>query len=251
MFLINKPKGPTSHDIVDEVRRITGERRVGHAGTLDPFAEGLLIILVGRKETKKQSEFLNLDKTYEATLTLGIETDTHDSTGKPVKSQFPIFNFQIPNHRLRRCPAKSGDNFQIPISKIKKVLKKFEGEQMQIPPKFSAKKIKGKKAYELARQGKKVELKPKQVKVYWIKLLKYKKCTPPWYKTTTDCAELKLRLKVSSGTYIRALARDIGRTLGTGAYVKELRRTQIGEYKLKNADTIQSLQKKYTNGKKQ
>ncbi|OGZ57476.1 MAG: tRNA pseudouridine(55) synthase TruB [Candidatus Spechtbacteria bacterium RIFCSPLOWO2_12_FULL_38_22] len=239
MLLINKPSGPTSHDIVDEVRKITKERRVGHAGTLDPFAEGLLIVLVGREETKQQSKFLSMDKIYEAVLVLGEERDTHDLTGLPVKSKFSISNFQFSN------------NFQIPISKIKKVLKQFEGEQLQIPPQFSAKKVKGKKAYELARQGKKVELKPKQVKVYWIKLLKYKKRTPPSYKTTADCAELKLRLKVSSGTYIRALARDIGRTLGTGAYVKELRRTQIGEYKLKNADTIQSLQKKYTNGKKQ
>ena len=226
MFLINKPKGPTSHDIVDEVRRITGERRVGHAGTLDPFAEGLLIILVGRKETKKQSEFLNLDKTYEATLTLGIETDTHDLTGKPVKSQFPIFNFQIPNHRLRRGPAKSGDNFQIPISKIKKVLKKFEGEQMQIPPKFSAKKIKGKKAYELARRGKEFELEPKNVKIYYIKLLDY------------NYPELLIETKVSSGTYIRALARDIGEKLGTGAYLRNLRRTKIGEFSVKDAQKI-------------
>ena len=220
MLLINKPKGPTSHDIVDEVRHITGERRVGHAGTLDPFAEGLLIVLVGREETKRQAEFLNMDKVYEATLTLGIETDTFDLTGKPVKSQFSISNSQFSN------------NFQIPISKIRKALRKFEGEQMQMPPDFSAKKIKGKKAYELARAGKKVELSPKKIEVYWIKLLEY------------NYPNLKIETKVSSGTYIRAIARDIGRELKVGAYASGLKRTEIGSYKLENALTTEDLRKK-------
>ncbi|OGZ63130.1 MAG: tRNA pseudouridine(55) synthase TruB [Candidatus Spechtbacteria bacterium RIFCSPLOWO2_02_FULL_38_8] len=240
MLLINKPSGPTSHDIVDDVRRITGERRVGHAGTLDPFAEGLLIVLVGREETRKQAEFLNMDKMYEATITLGIETDTLDLTGLPVKSKFSILNFQFSN------------NFQIPISKIKKALKKFEGEQMQMPPQFSAKKIKGKKAYELARQGKIFELKPKHVKIHWIKLLNYQTIAPPTsYKNETAAgfAELELRLKVSSGTYIRALARDIGREVGTGAYIKKLKRTKIGKYNLKDAITTDDLRKEYLHDK--
>ena len=240
MLLINKPSGPTSHDIVDDVRRITGERRVGHAGTLDPFAEGLLIVLVGREETRKQAEFLNMDKMYEATITLGIETDTLDLTGLPVKSKFSILNFQFSN------------NFQIPISKIKKALKKFEGEQMQMPPQFSAKKIKGKKAYELARQGKIFELKPKHVKIHWIKLLNYQTIAPPTShknETMAGFAELELRLKVSSGTYIRALARDIGREVGTGAYIKKLKRTKIGKYNLKDAITTDDLRKEYLHDK--
>lgn len=212
MFLINKPSGPTSHDIVDEVRRITGERRVGHAGTLDPFAEGLLIVLVRREETRQQAKFLNMDKVYEATIILGEERDTDDLTGKLVKSQ-------LSNNNL----------FPISKQKMLKILEGFEGEQMQMPPQFSAKKIKGKKAYELARKGKKVELKPKKVKIHYIKLLNY------------EWPELKIETKVSSGTYVRALARDIGRALGTGAYIKELKRTQIGEYKLENAITINKL----------
>lgn len=208
MLLINKPPGITSHDVVDEVRKATGIKKVGHAGTLDPFAEGLLIILVGREETRLQSKFLNLDKEYEATLILGAETDTFDSEGK----------------------IQDTNKLQIPKKKtVEAALKKFIGEQEQMPPAFSAKKVKGKKAYELARKGETVELEPKKVTIHNLELLDY------------DYPELKIRTRVSSGTYIRALARDIGRALGTGAHVKELKRTQIGEHKLKDAQTLKEL----------
>lgn len=216
MLLINKPQGPTSHDIVDEVRKITGIRKVGHAGTLDPFAEGLLILLVGREETRQQQKFMGMDKVYEATFVLGEERDTGDLTGKPIGSKFPI-----------------SDN-QTPKEEIQKTLKKFTGDIEQVPSTYSAKKIRGKKAYELAREGKEVELKPKKVTVYKLELLDYK-----WPK-------LKIKTKVSSGTYIRALARDIGRELGVGAYVTELRRTKIGEYKLEDATTIDELKQENT-----
>lgn len=215
MLLINKPPGPTSHDIVDRVRKITGERRVGHTGTLDPFAEGLLIVLVGREETKHQHKFLNMDKVYEATFVLGENRDTDDITGKTQETRIQSANkLQITNKE-----------------QLEKILKKFKGEQTQMPPQFSAKKIKGKKAYEFARKGKEVELKPKKIKIYWIKLLDY------------NYPELQIETKVSSGTYIRALARDIGRELQTGAYVKYLKRTQIGNYKLDNALTLEELKK--------
>ena len=211
ILFINKPAGPTSHDIVDKVRRLTGERRVGHAGTLDPFAEGLLIVLVGREATKRQSEFMKLTKEYIATLHLGAETDTQDLTGKPIKSKFP--------------PPKN--NSQIPSLKtVQSILKNFKGEIDQVPPVYSAIKIKGKKAYELARRGEKVELKPRKIKIYDIKILDYK-----W-------PLLELKIKCSSGTYIRSLARDIGRTLNTGAYLEKLVRTKIGRYKLKDAINI-------------
>ena len=211
ILFINKPAGPTSHDIVDKVRRLTGERRVGHAGTLDPFAEGLLIVLVGREATKRQSEFMKLDKEYIATLHLGAETDTQDLTGKPIKSKFP--------------PPKN--NSQIPSLKtVQSILKNFKGEIDQVPPIYSAIKIKGRKAYELARRGEKVELKPRKIKIYDIKILAYK-----W-------PLLELKIKCSSGTYIRSLARDIGRTLNTGAYLEKLVRTKIGRYKLKDAINI-------------
>lgn len=200
---------------MDEVRKITRVKKVGHAGTLDPFAEGLLIILVGREETRKQAEFMGLDKTYEATFVLGEERDTDDITGRG-----QAFS-----------PAGASENGMPDKSSIMAALNKFTGEIEQIPSTYSAKKINGKKAYELARKGEAVELKPKKVTIYELDLIDY------------AYPELKIRTKVSSGTYIRALARDIGRELGTGAYVKELKRTEIGNYKLENAKTLDELEK--------
>lgn len=214
MLLINKPPGMTSHDVVDRVRVATNERRVGHAGTLDPFAEGLLIVLVGREETKRQAEFMKLDKVYEATFVLGEERDTDDATGK-LRSSFS-------SEKTNEAPTRSV---------IKEVMQNFVGEIDQMPPAYSAKKIKGKKAYELARAGIEPELKPKKITIYNLEILDYQ-----W-------PELKIRTKVSSGTYIRALARDIGRELQTGAYVKELKRTSIGKYKLKDAKGLDELGK--------
>ncbi|MEX2144951.1 MAG: tRNA pseudouridine(55) synthase TruB [Candidatus Spechtbacterales bacterium] len=253
MLLINKKPGPTSHDIVDEIRKLTKEKRVGHAGTLDPFAEGLLIVLVGREETRKQAEFLNMDKTYEAVFILGEERDTDDITGRVrdagtsetssrvSQSDFSSENPPLP---LSGKSRKSGNQaFPLPratrdkvsevlaLKEIKNALKRFEGEIEQMPPAYSAKKIKGKKAYELARRGKEPKLHAKRVKIYEIKLLNY-----TW-------PELKIRTTVSSGTYIRALARDIGRELGVGAYVKELKRTHIGKYSLDEAKTLEELKK--------
>lgn len=217
VLFINKPPGPTSHDIVDEVRRIIGDRRVGHAGTLDPFAEGLLIVLTG-PDTKRQGEFMGLDKTYEATFILGEERDTDDVTGRIRPTEMTGEKTKISN----KAPAPN-------VEKIKEVLKSFEGEMEQMPPPYSAKKIKGKKAYELARRGETPQLKAKKVTIYNIELLDY------------EWPELKIRTKVSSGTYIRALARDIGRALKIGAYVGELKRTRIGDYLLKDARDIKNI----------
>lgn len=227
-LLINKPPGPTSHDIVDKVRKITGEKRVGHAGTLDPFAEGLLVILVGREATKKQSEFMKLDKEYTSTFHLGAETDTDDKDGNFSRfarsggaRQFSIFNFQ--KTEMDKIPDKK---------QISSVLKKFTGEIEQTPPNFSAIKIKGKKAYEFARRGEAVNLKPRKVKIYGIEILEF------------EWPLLKLKISCSSGTYIRALARDIGRELGCGAYVEKLVRTKIGPYSLRQALSLTEVAKK-------
>ena len=211
ILLINKPPGPTSHDIVDKVRRITGERRVGHAGTLDPFAEGLLIVLVGRESTKRQSEFMKLDKEYITTIHLGAETDTNDLTGKQIEPQF----------------SNKSDPPTLKI--IQKILKGFTGEIDQVPPQYSAIKIKGKKAYELARKGIAIELKSRKIKIYSIKILTY------------AYPLLELEINCSSGTYIRALARDIGRELKCGAYLEKLTRTKIGKYSLKDAVLLEDI----------
>jgi tRNA pseudouridine55 synthase len=238
-LLIDKPVGPTSHDIIDRVRRATGERRVGHAGTLDPFASGLLIIGVGRESTRELGTFLGMDKEYEATFVLGASSDTDDLTGKITPIPFPI------------PPSLVGGSLGEGIEKkIKEAMKKFVGEIEQIPPAYSAIKIKGKKMYEAAREGKPLEAKARTVTIFEYELLKtdfqhsttpplHHSTTPPLHHSTTPSLHhsitLKTRIHCSSGTYIRALARDLGRALGTGGYVSELRRTKIGDYKIEDA----------------
>ena len=192
----------TSHDVVDELRKITKIRKIGHAGTLDPFATGLLILGIGREFTKKLSIFQKKDKEYIATLRLGAESDTFDRDGKIVERV------------VEKIPERE---------EVEKVLKSFLGEIEQIPPAFSAKKVRGRKLYELARKGIKVEPKPQKVKIYEISILEYK------------FPYLKIKVKCSSGTYIRSLASDIGKKLGCGAYVDELVRTKIGEFSIENA----------------
>jgi tRNA pseudouridine55 synthase len=201
-ILLDKPSGPTSHGMVSFLRRITGIKRIGHAGTLDPFASGLLIMGVGRQATKRLGTFLKQDKEYEATLFLGKTTDTFDTEGK-VTSEY------------------GGRPIEDKV--IKEVLKSFQGKQKQTPPMFSAKKIGGKKLYELARVGKEVEREACDVEVHELEALNY------------DWPELKVRVKCSSGTYIRSLANDVGAVLGCGAYLTALRRTAIGSCSVKGA----------------
>lgn len=210
LLLIDKPKGITSHDVVDKVRKISGERRVGHAGTLDPNATGLLIVGVGREATKKLGEITkSTKKTYEAEIFLGEERDTDDAEGVTISKAKGL----LP-------PGKN---------EIRKILASFMGEQKQTPPTYSALKIKGRKAYELARKGKKIELKPRKIAVYSIKLVDY------------QYPILKIRTTVSSGTYIRALARDIGKKLSCGAYLRNLRRTRVGKFDIKDAKKLEGL----------
>lgn len=213
LLLIDKPKGITSHDVVDEVRKIAKEVKVGHGGTLDPKATGLLIIGVGKESTKKLGELTkSASKEYEAEIYIGAETDTDDSEGKIVTKAKGVL--------------PPGEN------EIRLILTTFLGDQEQLPPKYSAIKIKGKKAYELARSKKSFKLKPRKVTIYSIKLVDYQ------YPT------LKIITKVSSGTYIRSLARDIGKKLGMGAYLKNLRRVKIGDFDIKSAKKLNDLNKK-------
>ncbi len=239
-LLIHKPSGPTSHDIIDELRRITGERKIGHAGTLDPFATGLLIVAVGREATRQISNFSKMDKTYVAKLHLGATSDTYDRTGSIQQLVRP--------HKL------------LSEEEIKKVLQKFVGEQTQIPPMYSAKKVHGKKLYELARKGIEIERKPADINIHYIKLLEF--TTLPILSLTKErnstqspsldeeglgavdnASHLIIETRVSSGTYIRTLAHDIGQALGCGAYLEELQRTEIDKYNLKNAVETKNLTK--------
>jgi tRNA pseudouridine55 synthase len=207
-LLVDKPAGLTSHDVVDQVRRVAKTRAVGHAGTLDPFATGLLILGIG-KATKGLSSFVGLPKTYEVVVRLGATSDTFDREGQITENAAGM-------------PTQD---------EVERVLSQFRGGYEQKAPLFSAKKIKGKKLYELARAGTATEeLRPsKQVEITTLHILDYQ---PP---------RLKLIVACSSGTYIRSLADDIGRALGVGAYAVELRRTKIGDYSVEQALPLGSL----------
>jgi tRNA pseudouridine55 synthase len=207
-LLVDKPEGMTSHDVVDYLRKITKIKKIGHAGTLDPIATGLLILGIGREATKKLSEFQKLDKEYIAKIRLGVKSDTFDKEGKIEKVQF------------EKIPKRE---------EIEEVLKSFCGEILQTPPPYSAKKIKGKKAYELARKGLKVELSPVKVKIHQIEILNY------------SFPYLKIKVSCSSGTYIRSLANDIGEKLKVGGLIEELSRTKIGNFKVENAQKLSQI----------
>ncbi len=227
ILLIDKPAGISSFGVVARVRRKLSEEagfielkgrdgvvrqkrrkvKVGHTGTLDPFATGLLILLVG-KETKRANEFLKLDKEYVTTVRLGANSSTGDIEGIITEQENP----QIPNKEA-----------------VEKAVEKFVGENWQTVPAFSAVKIRGQRAYQLARAGKTVEMPRRKVRIDELEILHY------------EWPELELRCKVSSGTYIRALGEDIGKELGVGGYLTALRRTQVGSYRVEQAKTLGDL----------
>ncbi len=207
-LLIDKPAGITSHDVVDRLRRITGVRRIGHAGTLDPFATGLLIVGVGRGATKHLSEMMAKEKIYDGAAVLGATSDTQDGTGEITALTSPTW------------PSEDA---------LRKTLETFTGNLKQIPPMYSAKKIAGKKLYELAREGIEVARKPAHITIHELDLVSY---TPPRFS---------FRVRCSTGTYVRTLAHDIGAALGTGAYLETLRRTVIGAFDVKNAAQLNDL----------
>lgn len=197
ILLIDKPKGKTSFWLVAVLRRILKVKKIGHAGTLDPLATGVMVLLVGSTFTRKSDQFLSDDKEYEARIHFGVATDSYDADG-------------VETSKSDLIPSKP---------EVIEALKKFQGEIEQIPPMFSAKKVQGKKLYELARQGKEIERKPCKVKVD-IEFLEY------------EYPILRLRVKCSKGTYIRSLAHDLGQVLGCGAFLEELIRTRSGKFLL-------------------
>lgn len=210
---LSKPAGITSHDAVNKVRHLTGKAKVGHGGTLDPFAKGVLVIGVGRESTKKLHQILkDTDKEYLATLELGKTSTTGDPEGE--------IKVSANNETLTSLTDES----------IKNVLKDFTGEIKQTPPIWSAIKINGVPAYKLARRGITPTLAPKKVLIRELELVEF---MPPL---------VKIRAVVSSGTYIRSLAEDIGKNLGVGAYLKELVRTRVGEYTLAQSRTLEELE---------
>lgn len=203
ILFIDKSKGITSFDVIRRLRNKLGIKKMGHAGTLDPLATGLLIIATG-SATKEISKYMNLPKEYEVLIEFGKTSTTYDADGE----------------------ISQGVLMDVGRIEFEDNLKNFIGEILQTPPIFSAKKIKGVRAYDLARQGKEVKLEPRKVKIDKIEILDFS-----W-------PFVKLRVNCGKGTYIRSLAHDIGEKLGCGGYVKELRRTAIGDFKVENAERI-------------
>jgi len=233
ILIINKSPGPTSHDIVGQIRKISGIKKVGHAGTLDPFAQGILILLIG-KATKLQSKFMEMEKTYVASLRLGAISDTYDKTG----------NIKLQNTRNPDLAKQSetGKIQTITKKQIQNILKSFIGEIEQVPPIFSAIKINGKRAYKLARKGINPQLKSRKIKIYEIQLSKYKPASPA--SPAGGWSSLTIEVKCGKGTYIRSLANDIGKKLGCGAYLEELSRIKIGKFNIKNSTKLKDLNSK-------
>jgi tRNA pseudouridine55 synthase len=210
ILAVDKPSGITSHDVVDRLRRITGEGRIGHAGTLDPAATGLLLICIG-PATKQADALMAGRKTYEARILFGAATSTDDAEGSVIATA-PI-------------PARIADE-----AYARGVLAGFEGEQQQMPPQFAAIKKNGKKAYQLARAGEHVELEPRTISIYELRLIA---ATSEYWDIEAD---------VSKGTYIRALARDLGEAVGSKAHMGALRRTRSGAISIAQAKTLEDLQ---------
>ena len=211
ILLIDKPAGMTSFGVVARVRRVLSSQqgkkvKVGHTGTLDPFATGLMILVIG-KECKNAGMYSKLDKVYEATIRLGKTSTTGD-----VEGEITDVSDAVPT-----------------LSEIQETLKKFTGEIMQRPPIYSAININGQRAYDMARAGKQFEIPERQVNIYSLELIDY---TYP---------NLKIRVNVSSGTYIRSLATDIGELLGTGAYCTQLRRTNIAKWSVNQAKLLSDM----------
>lgn len=207
LILVDKPQNFTSHDIVVKIRNILNTKKVGHYGTLDPLATGLMILALG-KATRLFPFFSSADKVYEGIIKLGFSTDTYDSTGKPTSSI------------EKKYPFKAN---------LLKVMKKFEGKIHQVPPPYSAKKYKGKPLYALARGKKEFELRASKIFIHFFRLLRY---NPPL---------LKFKVKCSSGTYIRSLAHDLGQSLGCGAHLSELTRTEVGNFNIKESFSLEEI----------
>jgi tRNA pseudouridine55 synthase len=208
VLIIDKPAGMTSHDVVARVRRITGEKSVGHLGTLDPMATGVLPLVLGRF-TRLAQFYNDADKRYEGAIRFGWATDTYDAEGQPAGPEQPV---------------------DLSLDQVREAAGEFIGAIEQYPPPFSAKKIAGIPAYRLARKGQPVDLKPKKIEIKQLEFASF------------DDNQARFRAWVSSGTYLRSLAHDLGRKLGPGAHLAELKRTAVREFPIEEAHTLEELE---------
>jgi tRNA pseudouridine55 synthase len=217
---IDKPEGLTSHDVVARVRRAIGTRRVGHAGTLDPFATGVLVCCIGRA-TRLVQFLVGLDKEYIATVRLGYATDTQDGTGKQI------------------TPLRSSN--ELSLEELRRVLNQLTGPQSQTPPMFSAKKVAGERLYRAARAGREVEREPVSIVIHSMKLIEHE--GPALNVNEDGSRDFSIQVHCSSGTYVRTLAHDIGEQLGVGAHLVNLRRTEVGHFGLADALTLDEVER--------
>jgi len=207
VLLVDKPTGVTSHDVVARARRIFKMKKIGHAGTLDPMATGLLILLIGRA-TRLSQYLMSLDKVYEGSITLGVTTNSHDADGEVLSTRpVPLLDEETMRGHLQA----------------------FVGDQYQIPPMFSAIKKDGVPLYKLARKGKEIEREPRFVRVSAFELLRL------------EMPVMEVRVKCSKGTYVRTLAHDLGEKIGCGAHLSALRRTASDRFRIEQAHTIAAL----------
>lgn len=208
LLLVDKPNGMTSHDVIDILRAKLNIKKIGHAGTLDPEATGLLLVLISKAATKKASSFSGLDKTYEVRLTLGVKTDTADHTGKIITEK------KVAGYSKKQ---------------IDEAFEQFQGETQQVPPMVSAKKVGGKKLYELARKGISIERQPQKIIISSLHISKI------------DLPHIYFTLLCSKGTYVRTLCEEIGEVLGCGAYMNGLRRLGVGDYIVTEAIKVENI----------
>ena len=207
MIVVDKPREWTSHDVVNKVRRIAGTKKVGHLGTLDPAATGVLPLVIGRA-TRLAQFYTRNDKIYEGVIHFGYATDSYDGDGKPVTPEVEV---------------------TLDRESLERILDRFRGEFDQTPPAVSAKKIAGRPAYELARKNQPVDLKPVPVEVYSLEILRIDGC------------EAEVRVHCSAGTYLRSIAHEAGQALGCGAFLRTLRRVASGDFKIEAARTLEQL----------
>ncbi|HVF42981.1 MAG TPA: tRNA pseudouridine(55) synthase TruB [Pyrinomonadaceae bacterium] len=226
ILIVDKPEGRTSHDVVARARRLLREKRIGHTGTLDPFATGVLVLLVGR--ATRLAQFLSgAEKEYEATMRLGYDTDTGDLTGtrREVESA---------DENMKDCAAVTRADLEAALASLR-------GDIEQVPPMYSAKKIGGRKLYELARRGEEVEREAVRVRVSEFESVAFEDGSFIRRNGDGTC-DVRARVVVSAGTYVRALAESVGAALGTGAHLAALRRTRAGEFRIERAVTLEALQ---------
>ncbi len=221
ILIIDKPEGWTSHDVVARARRVLKEKRVGHTGTLDPFATGVLVLLVGRA-TRLAQFHAGAEKEYEATVRLGFNTDTGDLTGE------------------RRGGGGTADCANLKLEEVEAAIAPLRGEFEQVPPMYSAKKVGGKKLYELARRGEEIERKAVPVRVSEFEIV-VDENEGPLRTNVEGACDVRVRVVCSAGTYVRALAESVGENLKTGAHLAALRRTRAGSFGLDRAVPLEEL----------